>query len=293
MDTRPHRCLRRHRHLPSKEPRPFSHGYKTPPRRATPSSPTFNGAMAFQPWILRYAAIELVILRMLQWSHGLSAMDTGARPGSRRGGHELQWSHGLSAMDTKMRTTTWSTTKALQWSHGLSAMDTSPALAVLLLASRGFNGAMAFQPWIPDRRRRVVAIAGVASMEPWPFSHGYGAGDGDPTGDWEASMEPWPFSHGYAVVPGDAVRVRIASMEPWPFSHGYVRTMRGQRRARNASMEPWPFSHGYSGNSGTPSLYHTGRVFDSRVRCSFRPMPASVCLIIPRCSSRNVRGLPL
>ena len=36
----------------------------------------FNGATAFQPWILDAENINGAQIESLQWSHGLSAMDT-------------------------------------------------------------------------------------------------------------------------------------------------------------------------------------------------------------------------
>ena len=105
--------------------------------------------MASQPWIphtLPYIVDEII---NLQWSHGLSAMDTRVTVSRRRPGSAtfngamasqpwiqhtieqiryalgyLQWSHGLSAMDTAISTTASFARVVLQWSHGLSAMDT-------------------------------------------------------------------------------------------------------------------------------------------------------------------------
>ena len=92
--------LRAELHVPSMGPRPFSHGYlitfvtrhlhnailqwghglsamdtiSCTRRRCT--RPTFNGATAFQPWILQdYTDWQFGVLA-LQWGHGLSAMDT-------------------------------------------------------------------------------------------------------------------------------------------------------------------------------------------------------------------------
>ena len=61
----------------------------------------------------------------------------------------------------------------LQWSRSLSAMDTPPRRSRLSAATRRFNGAMAFQPWIPDRIGNQIAGPVNFSMEPRPFSHGY------------------------------------------------------------------------------------------------------------------------
>lgn len=139
---------------PSKEPWPFSHGYRTVPKN---SSSCIGG---------------------LQWSHGLSAMDTLPESAEKTTSLRLQRSHDPSAMDTFAPGGTPSSNVILQWSHGLLAMDTPradrpvlPARAASMeprLFSHGypdpqttsrsampsFNGAMAFQPWI----RRGIRI---------------------------------------------------------------------------------------------------------------------------------------
>ena len=87
--------------FPSMEPRPFSRGYTKGERGWQDQGTSFNGATAFQPWIPSRKLLNSSRGLYLQWSHGLSAVDTviGKRidlvtcPG-------LQWSHGLSAVDT-------------------------------------------------------------------------------------------------------------------------------------------------------------------------------------------------
>ena len=61
---------------------------------------SFNGAMTFQPWIQADSDFKRQLKARLQWSHDLSAMDTGAAGGGAVEGLALQWSHDLSAMDT-------------------------------------------------------------------------------------------------------------------------------------------------------------------------------------------------
>ena len=78
----------------------------------------------------------------------------------------LQWSHDLSAMDTIGEGLDTEKPNELQWSHDLSAMDTGyPFLAEHPSTSR-FNGAMTFQPWIPDDSEGRWRVAPGASMEP-------------------------------------------------------------------------------------------------------------------------------
>ena len=47
------------------------------PIRRYSSCRTFNGAMASQPWIRQRKSLTLHTSPVLQWSHGLPAMDTG------------------------------------------------------------------------------------------------------------------------------------------------------------------------------------------------------------------------
>ena len=49
---------------------------RRPVERRPPTPDRFNGAMTFQPWILRVSVAADGLDRTLQWSHDLSAMDT-------------------------------------------------------------------------------------------------------------------------------------------------------------------------------------------------------------------------
>ena len=159
---------------PSMEPWPFSHGYirsrggrrwrpvpfngamalqpwirpqrrRSALRRIRP----FNGAMALQPWIRRIYGTALLVMVTLQWSHGPSAMDTFQHP------HRLK-----AAVKPSMEP--W------PFSHGYHGWR--PQLRHVV---EPFNGAMALQPWIRRRPRRLWRGGQGPSMEPWPFSHGY------------------------------------------------------------------------------------------------------------------------
>ena len=58
------------------EPRPFSRGYTMTLSHLLRIDDTFNGATAFQPWI-QIALVNKSLKDIgLQWSHGLSAVDT-------------------------------------------------------------------------------------------------------------------------------------------------------------------------------------------------------------------------
>ena len=145
---RTRRCGRLRRRSPSMEPQPFSHGYCEVGRYGGSCFAAFNGATAFQPWIRGKCQTSNTLSALLQWSHSLSAMDTG-RPrclmtGMASPSMEPQpFSHGYIPLVIII-----SAQFNLQWSHSLSAMDTS--------------------------NRRITDHERLSpSMEPQPFSHGY------------------------------------------------------------------------------------------------------------------------
>ena len=156
----------------SMEPRPFSRGYsgKQP---WTLSGCELHGATAFQPWIRATARSGPNRAKKLQWSHGLSAVDT-----KRKGTWSLRSGTGFNGatafqpwihQNLPLRPVSF---YGLQWSHGLSAVDTGCSAA--------------------GHHRRVQA-----SMEPRPFSRGYMTVTSRQDEKAAASMEPRPFSRGY------------------------------------------------------------------------------------------------
>ena len=109
---------------PSMEPQPFGHGNNSGPTKESPGFPAFNGATAFRPWKQFRADKRIAGIPCLQWSHSLSAMETGNNVVFCNGIRRLQWSHSLSAMETTAHCRNWCDCPALQWSHSLSAMET-------------------------------------------------------------------------------------------------------------------------------------------------------------------------
>ncbi len=59
----------------------------------------------------------------------------------------------------------------LQWSHGFSAVDTERATITIRGAKMGFNGATAFQPWIPGKQIDFYlekdSFNGATAFQPW------------------------------------------------------------------------------------------------------------------------------
>ena len=127
-----------------------------------------------RPFSRGYTVGSLEISRdsiALQWSHGLSAVDTNLQVVEKRYHSLLQWSHGLSAVDTcQHKGPHPERFSILQWSHGLSAVDT-PGSHKTPHGGYTFNGATAFQPWIPpgtlSRSRRATSFNGATAFQPW------------------------------------------------------------------------------------------------------------------------------
>jgi len=183
----------------------------------------------------------------------------------------LQWSHDFSAMDTFSRYVNTFYEYKLQWSHDFSAMDTWKNVIRGLVDDASFNGAMTFQPWIRYRGKKDDKSGKDASMEPWLFSHGYVIEAKKMTN--QVKMLQWShdfsamdtfsryvntfyeyklqWSHDFSamdtwknVIRGlvdDASFNGAMTFQPWILqdsSHRHFRTP-------FASMEPWLFSHGY------------------------------------------------
>ncbi len=210
---------RQHRHA-SMEPRLFSRGYQLrehiegqtraasmEPRlfsRGYGATGTGFGSFFGLQWSHGFSAVDTpfgIFLRAeiveLQWSHGFSAVDTRRFTVLDVEAAMLQWSHGFSAVDTRPRGWHFDLDGLLQWSHGFSAVDTSSLVRGRYPARLSFNGATAFQPWIPGPWLLDKADNSIASMEPRLFSRGYCDLLCNGTADHIASMEPRLFSRGY------------------------------------------------------------------------------------------------
>ncbi len=223
---------------------------QSPARRIQAHS--FNGAMAFQPWILDCAGPSPAgpwgpSMGPWPFSHGY------ARPGAclaRR--KRLQWGHGLSAMDTGQGLRRMILVNNLQWGHGLSAMDTALGRRRGGRRVYAFNGAMAFQPWI----RRVIAILGTATrsfngamaFQPWILCPRRPAGPARSSFNGAMAFQPWIL-----LRQTQNSGIEDPSMGPWPFSHGYFHGTTLDTKQAYPSMGPWPFSHGYGKQGKRPA----------------------------------------
>ena len=187
------------------EPRPFSHGYENvriEHRLQLITLQWSHGLSAMDTRDIRAEVIDSGI--RLQWSHGLSAMDTrySFTAVGVNNKYYLQWSHGLSAMDTAIAKSWLALDVALQWSHGLSAMDTIASGLALIISwyLQWSHGLSAMDTRVGGRAFRGDQVP---SMEPRPFSHGYfGHRSGNPPHrqafNGATAFQPW--------IPGTEVR---------------------------------------------------------------------------------------
>ena len=135
-----------------------------------PPSSCFNGATAFQPWNYGQENHYHCPKRLLQWGHGISAVEFAQLHSGIAGLQMLQWGHGISAVEFCMPLCSVPSIGRLQWGHGISAVELQSGFARHDV-SLCFNGATAFQPW-NYRMLRDILLHSAASMGPRHFSRG-------------------------------------------------------------------------------------------------------------------------
>ena len=142
---------------------------------------------------------------------------------------------------------------------------------IIVVAVCGFNGAMAFQPWIQrrhvaGRRGTCASFNGAMAFQPWipgqsrtrtihfsRFQWGHGFSAMDTTGavrHCPRCPAGFQWGHGFSAMDTSRWKMRrsghpCVSMGPWLFSHGYVEGTELGCREEFVSMGPWLFSHGY------------------------------------------------
>ena len=190
----------------------------------------------------------------LQWGQRLSALDT-------RACGEMAESRGWASMGPTPFSVGYMDGHAmncdvqaeLQWGQRLSALDTLRWRTGRTSACDSFNGANAFQRWIP-----VGGISAGASMGPTPFSVGYTCSSPTKSTSSRASMGPTPFSVGYRFDAGTPPSLCVlASMGPTPFSVGYSEKAAALYPGHAASMGPTPFSVGYTAGEYWQTIHGT------------------------------------
>ena len=251
-------------------PRPFSRGNIQPIATASSNSSRFNGATAFQPWKCRSSAVIASSSKLLQWGHGLSAVEMllevallsqpleasmGPRPFS-RGNPSCRWPGraGRRCFNGATAFQPWKFTRdaangdqinVLQWGHGLSAVE----IFATVLKHKAIPGAsMGPRPfsrgnlsWAANRASRASGFNGATAFQPWKF----------PRWGWLRSAPPMlQWGHGLSAVemPLGSERRRAKSacfngataFQPWKCQHRH----KASPARADASMGPRPFSRG-------------------------------------------------
>ena len=78
----------------------FGRGKQTSVDALSGTSGSFNGATAFQPWKDADDDWRSDTAIVLQWGHGVSAVERRSPPCSPPPSVELQWGHGVSAVES-------------------------------------------------------------------------------------------------------------------------------------------------------------------------------------------------
>ncbi len=220
---------------------------------------------------------------VLQWSHGVAAVETGRRgrdehrtvgasmePRRRRRGNTptrsriaslrlLQWSHGVAAVETRERCSTRTpfvssfngATASPPWKHAASTRLWRP--------SARFNGATASPPWKPPSSRAFSTDSGTLQ-----WSHGVAAVETDHPRHamhelHDASMEPRRRRRGnLRPFDLDLREHESASMEPRRRRRGNLRGLAGLPRGMLASMEPRRRRRGNGPSAAGPAGRRTG-----------------------------------
>src|SRR5437660_832626 len=119
-------------------PRPRGRGTPAAGAGALKLEGLFNGATASRPW--------------------------NPPPPRRRGEPELlvQWGHGLAAVEPQRVRRRRAARQGVQWGHGLAAVEPFIALNYREPTAKAFNGATASRPWNPpaagDLLSRVLEV---------------------------------------------------------------------------------------------------------------------------------------
>ena len=240
----------------------------SPPTRSRTPCGSFNGTTALRPWTEKQYGGTPPDQYVLQWGHGLAAVDGLIGRPARIGPRMLQWGHGLAAVDGPEGVRG-------QGAHGAS-MGPRPCgrgrrakPAYRRTRELCFNGATALRPWTVRTCGAGAPVwtrfNGATALRPWTAHTGRrGRGRG------LASMGPRPcgrgrlkrlpmhspsglelqWGHGLAAVDGAAPAQCSeahfeASMGPRPCGRG--RSYRAARRAAEAGLQ---WGHGLAAVDG-------------------------------------------
>ena len=112
---------------------------------------------------------------VLQWGHGLAAVDGGHGRDKHARANQLQWGHGLAAVDGGFMWLVGVHLLSLQWGHGLAAVDgVAEGLAHVEVDQLQWGHGLAAVDGGNTRRASVPAAK--ASMGPRPCGRGWSYG---------------------------------------------------------------------------------------------------------------------
>ena len=233
----------------------------------------FNGATALRPWTAVRPAEIAEPERVLQWGHGLAAVD-GPKPPARAASREPA-SMGPRPCG-RGRQYLWlgnRTVSGLQWGHGLAAVD-GAGRGPSAIACLGFNGATALRPWTACSRRPArragACFNGATALRPWTaldrvrggcaeyvlqWGHGLAAVDG--TAPACAPLISSGFNGATALRPWTAyVGAFVGHNDELQWDHGLAAVDGGREGAALAprgcaSMGPRPCGRGRSPGRGS------------------------------------------
>ena len=269
-------------HAASMGPRPCGRGWRV--CRRTSEMP-LKASMGPRPcgrgWRAKVQPGQ-VDFRVLQWGHGLAAVDGCPAARRARVPAQLQWGHGLAAVDGPSRLKVGIPAHGLQWGHGLAAVDGWPARCTSSKSS-SFNGATALRPWMEGARRR--RLTGQRRLQ---WGHGLAAVDGIGLDDlpelWRGfngatALRPWMDRGGRRRRRAGLCFNGATALRPWMVA-------RRVRACSSATMLQW--GHGLAAVDGRrrPPLAPRspasmgprpcGRGWRRRRYLCGKPMPASM-----------------
>ena len=132
----------------SMEPRPHERGNCHQAILLSQWNGCFNGATSSRTWKLLGEQSGLIEMRLLQWSHVLTNVETAKKPAAKKSDNLLQWSHVL----TNVETGNGSRQKGGQsicFNGATSSRTWKPAGAITLprIEQSRFNGATSSRTW--------------------------------------------------------------------------------------------------------------------------------------------------
>ena len=153
----------------------------------------------------------------------------------------------------------------LQWSHGFSAMDTCPRTVYWCRFHHPFNGATAFQPWIPrcpiPPRLGRPTFNGATAFQPWipdgndikqgnagvlQWSHGFSAMDTSSMPTVTLKFYRLQWSHGFSAMDTLISGLPTGGFTPLQWSHGFSAMDTLISGLPTGGFTPLQWSHGFS-----------------------------------------------